>query len=223
MRAVGERSAGQPQASGERSEEQQAGEAIAPQAPEWQGSVLITGGTGALGALLARHLVVELRGAQLVLASRRGVRRRREERLQAELSDLGAQVTIAACDVADREQLLAAAELGLAGAPAERGGARCGRPRRRRDRLADAGARRPGARAEGRRGVAPARADRAARPVRVRPVLFGPASSAARARATTPRRTRSWTPWRPTATPGACPRPRWRGGGGRRRMAWRAT
>jgi acyl transferase domain-containing protein/acyl carrier protein len=94
-------------ASGERSEAQeQAGEALAPQAPAWQGSVLITGGTGALGALLARHLVVNYGVRQLVLTSRRGVRSPAEERLQAELSELGAQITIVACDVSDREQLL---------------------------------------------------------------------------------------------------------------------
>ena len=59
-----------------------------------QGTVLITGGTGVLGALVARHLVVEHGVRHLVLVSRRGVRMRRVRRsLVAELTGLGAQVT----------------------------------------------------------------------------------------------------------------------------------
>ncbi|MER5495433.1 type I polyketide synthase [Streptomyces sp. NPDC002490] len=68
------------------------------------GTVLVTGGTGALGAHVARWLA--RRGAEhLVLTSRRGPAAPGAEELTAELTALGARVTIAACDVADRAQL----------------------------------------------------------------------------------------------------------------------
>ncbi len=65
------------------------------------GKALITGGTGGLGAYVARWLAGN--GAEhLVLVSRRGPDADGVAELQAELSELGAQVTVAACDVADR-------------------------------------------------------------------------------------------------------------------------
>ncbi|MFE2728848.1 type I polyketide synthase [Kitasatospora sp. NPDC059327] len=68
------------------------------------GTVLITGGTGTLGRLLARHLVE--RGARhLLLTGRRGDRSPGATELVAELTALGAEVTVAACDAADREAL----------------------------------------------------------------------------------------------------------------------
>ncbi|MDQ3787289.1 MAG: SDR family NAD(P)-dependent oxidoreductase, partial [Actinomycetota bacterium] len=67
------------------------------------GTVLITGGTGGLGRLLARHLVTAHGVRHLVLASRRGS----APELSEELTELGASVTVAACDVADREALQA--------------------------------------------------------------------------------------------------------------------
>jgi acyl transferase domain-containing protein len=78
------------------------------------GTVLITGGTGALGSRVARWLAD--RGADhLVLAGRRGPDAPGAAELAADLRDRGATVTLARCDVADRGQL---AKL-LAGLPAE--------------------------------------------------------------------------------------------------------
>ncbi|MFE7127859.1 type I polyketide synthase [Streptomyces sp. NPDC057617] len=70
------------------------------------GTVLITGGTGGLGGLLARHLVRERGVRHLLLTSRRGPAAEGAEELAAELRELGAsEVAITACDVADREAL----------------------------------------------------------------------------------------------------------------------
>nr|WP_020497365.1 type I polyketide synthase [Sciscionella marina] len=70
------------------------------------GTVLITGGTGVLGALVARHLVAS--GARhLLLTSRSGLAAPGAQDLRAELTALGATVTVSACDTADREALAA--------------------------------------------------------------------------------------------------------------------
>jgi acyl transferase domain-containing protein/acyl carrier protein/UDP-glucose 4-epimerase len=66
------------------------------------GTVLITGGTGGLGALLARHLVTNHGVRQLVLVSRRGTKATGAKELAAELTELGAEVRVAACDVTKR-------------------------------------------------------------------------------------------------------------------------
>ncbi|MDN0195766.1 type I polyketide synthase [Streptomyces sp. S.PNR 29] len=71
------------------------------------GTVLITGGTGALGAVAARHLVAVHGVRHLVLASRSGENAPGAAGLLAELTGLGADVRIVACDVADREALAA--------------------------------------------------------------------------------------------------------------------
>ncbi|TDC44992.1 SDR family NAD(P)-dependent oxidoreductase, partial [Micromonospora sp. KC207] len=79
-----------------------------------RGTVLVTGGTGALGAHTARWLARN-GAAHLVLTSRRGGQAPGLAALRAELVALGAEVTVAACDVADR-----AAVAGLlAGIPAD--------------------------------------------------------------------------------------------------------
>jgi polyketide synthase 12 len=70
-----------------------------------QRTVLITGGTGELGGLLAKHLVSAHGVSNLLLVSRRGRDAPRADRLVEELAGLGAQVTVAACDVSDRRQL----------------------------------------------------------------------------------------------------------------------
>ena len=70
-----------------------------------QGTVLITGGTGGLGALVAGHLVADRGVGRVLLVSRRGSEAPGADELQAALVALGAEVSIAACDVADRRQL----------------------------------------------------------------------------------------------------------------------
>jgi short-subunit dehydrogenase/acyl carrier protein len=68
------------------------------------GTVLITGGTGALGAHVARALARN--GAEhLLLLSRRGDQAPGAAELAAELKESGAAVTVAACDAADRDAL----------------------------------------------------------------------------------------------------------------------
>ena len=65
------------------------------------GTVLITGGTGALGALIARRLVTDHGVRHLLLASRRGPTADGVAELRADLAGLGADVTVIACDVGD--------------------------------------------------------------------------------------------------------------------------
>ncbi|MDQ3936000.1 MAG: type I polyketide synthase, partial [Actinomycetota bacterium] len=69
------------------------------------GTVLITGGTSGLGALVARHVVEEHGVRHLMLLSRRGPEAPGVGELEAELQELGATPVLAACDVADRDQL----------------------------------------------------------------------------------------------------------------------
>ncbi|MFD8498154.1 SDR family NAD(P)-dependent oxidoreductase [Amycolatopsis sp. NPDC059657] len=69
------------------------------------GTALITGGIGTLGRLFARHLVTGYGVRNLVLTGRRGRDTEGAAELEAELTALGARVTIAACDVADHDQL----------------------------------------------------------------------------------------------------------------------
>ncbi|TDC48399.1 SDR family NAD(P)-dependent oxidoreductase, partial [Micromonospora sp. KC207] len=71
------------------------------------GTVLITGGTGGLGAVLARHLAQRHGATRLLLVSRRGAAAPGAAELVAELAALGADARAVACDVADRGQLAA--------------------------------------------------------------------------------------------------------------------
>ncbi|TDT97682.1 malonyl CoA-acyl carrier protein transacylase [Streptomyces sp. 846.5] len=69
------------------------------------GTVLVTGGTGGLGSLVARRLVRENGVRHLLLASRRGSAAPGVAELVRELTELGAAVTVAACDAADGQAL----------------------------------------------------------------------------------------------------------------------
>ncbi|UED87413.1 type I polyketide synthase [Streptomyces profundus] len=71
------------------------------------GTVLITGGTGTLGRLIARRLVERHGVRHLLLVSRRGERAPGADEARQELAELGAHVTVAACDTGDRAQLAA--------------------------------------------------------------------------------------------------------------------
>ncbi|MFI2779955.1 type I polyketide synthase [Streptomyces sp. ALB3] len=71
------------------------------------GTVLMTGATGTLGKLFARHLVTAHGVRHLLLVSRRGPSAEGAAELESELAALGATVTVAACDVAERAQLAA--------------------------------------------------------------------------------------------------------------------
>jgi acyl transferase domain-containing protein len=73
-------------------------------------SVLVTGGTGGLGGVVARHLVSAHGVRSVVLASRRGLVAPGAARLKSELEELGALVNVVACDVSNREQVVALLE-----------------------------------------------------------------------------------------------------------------
>ncbi|HEX6354482.1 type I polyketide synthase [Actinophytocola sp.] len=72
-----------------------------------EGTVLVTGGTGSLGGLVARHLVTRHGVRRLVLASRRGPAADGARELVADLTGLGALVSVVACDMSDRDQVAA--------------------------------------------------------------------------------------------------------------------
>jgi polyene macrolide polyketide synthase len=76
-----------------------------PQPVDPDRTVLITGGTGGLGSVVARHLVERHGAHHLLLASRSGPDAPDAAELSAGLEELGAAVRIEACDVSDRTQL----------------------------------------------------------------------------------------------------------------------
>ncbi|WP_225448018.1 type I polyketide synthase [Streptacidiphilus sp. P02-A3a] len=76
-----------------------------PAPAEPAGTVLVTGASGALGALVARHLADRHGVRSLALLSRRGPQAPGAAALAADLAGRGVAVRVSAADVADREQL----------------------------------------------------------------------------------------------------------------------
>jgi acyl carrier protein/NADP-dependent 3-hydroxy acid dehydrogenase YdfG len=71
------------------------------------GTVLVTGGTGLLGGLVARHLADTGQATRLLLTSRSGPAAAGAAVLAAQVAKSGAEVRVAACDTADRGALAA--------------------------------------------------------------------------------------------------------------------
>ncbi|UED87409.1 type I polyketide synthase [Streptomyces profundus] len=87
-------------------------------AREWnpEGTVVVTGGLGTVGRHVARHVVVSRGVRHVVLTSRRGLEAPGAVEVRDELAALGAEVSVVACDTAEREAVAAL----LAGIPADR-------------------------------------------------------------------------------------------------------
>ncbi|GAB3832946.1 hypothetical protein GCM10027610_025990 [Dactylosporangium cerinum] len=80
-----------------------------------QGTALITGGTGALGRHVARHLIARHGMRNLLVVSRQGIEAKHAREMAEELAALDTAVSFATCDVADRRAVAAL----LAGIPDE--------------------------------------------------------------------------------------------------------
>jgi acyl transferase domain-containing protein/acyl carrier protein len=76
-----------------------------PRAWDPAGTVLVTGGTGGLGAVLADHLVTRHGVRRLVLASRRGPDAPGAAELVEKLTAAGAQASIVACDISSATEV----------------------------------------------------------------------------------------------------------------------
>ncbi|WP_191499994.1 SDR family NAD(P)-dependent oxidoreductase, partial [Mycobacterium simulans] len=80
---------------------------IPPTSWDPQGTALITGGTGMLGGIFAEHLITHHGVRHLLLVSRRGAAAPGATELHQRLTELGAEVTIAACDTSNPTDLAA--------------------------------------------------------------------------------------------------------------------
>ena len=143
-----------------------------PAAPRRPGTVLITGGTGTLGAVVARHLAGTRRAGTLMLTSRSGPLAEGAAALAADLAGRDVEVRIVSCDAADGAAL-AGLLSGIPGSTADRRPPRGRRARRRCRGLADPGPDRRGHAAQGGRGLEPAPSHPRPGPRRVRAVLLG--------------------------------------------------
>nr|BAO20200.1 putative type I polyketide synthase [Sphaerisporangium sp. SANK 60911] len=77
----------------------------APRPLDPEGTILITGGTGTLGAATARHLITHHGARHLLLTSRQGPNAPHAQQLHNELTNLGAHITIKAADATDPHTL----------------------------------------------------------------------------------------------------------------------
>ncbi|AKZ58672.1 type I polyketide synthase [Streptomyces ambofaciens ATCC 23877] len=93
------------------------GKLVLTMPPAWHpyGTVLVTGGTGALGSRIARHLASRHGVRRLLIAARRGPDGEGAAELVADLAALGASATVVACDVSDADAVRGL----LAGIPAD--------------------------------------------------------------------------------------------------------
>ena len=172
-------------------------------------TILITGGLSGLGALFARHLA-EAHGARhLLLVSRSGEKAEGAKELKDELEALGAAVTIAACDVSKSSSAARPLRRDPRLPPPRRDRPLRRPARRRPGRVPSSRAPRPCPHPQGRRRLAPARAERRAGVVCTSSSSpRSPPRWAAPARATTPPPTPSSTPSPSAAGLKACPPPR---------------
>ena len=121
-----------PSAQATEAAETEAAETEAGEARPWppdSGTVLIIGGTGALGGLVARHLASTGRPGRVILVSRSGPAAPGAAELAAAVTAAGTAVQITACDAADRPALAALLAGSARRLPADRGDPHRRRPR----------------------------------------------------------------------------------------------